>query len=387
VPSCEVLLIFAEHRQALLREAVECIVNGDLATGKAVRRYYVNATVGFHNLEKRTRIPAKSLMRMLGPKGQPLGREPLQHPDRPAKEGRYALRACPEKVNKAQQRLVTLLPKIFRDSRTVWVKIRRSSVFYWTATASRRYDNEVLSSLVILGCSQRKRLTSHLLPAIDRYDGPVFRVLRKHTRDVPEDSIDACVLSGRFGLIPGKFLVPRYDLRIAGGDHATLRLQVEKQLKRTLHKIQPERLFVSVGSQYWPLIQETLTREVPPARIEVATGGIGGRASQLAHWLRSGEGKGDDITSDRAFGEAVLLGTSVRLGRAEVLLEARKALLADPAAARRFETWYVSVGQERVAPKWLVSVLFNKPVASFRTADARRVLSLLGVACVYASGH
>src|SRR3978361_2098269 len=58
-------------RQALLREAVECILNGDLETGKAVLRDYVNATVGFQGLEKRTRIPAKSLMRMLGPKGSP----------------------------------------------------------------------------------------------------------------------------------------------------------------------------------------------------------------------------------------------------------------------------------------------------------------------------
>ena len=58
-------------RQALLREAVECIINGDLATGKAVLRDYVNATTGFRELEKRTHIPAKSLMRMLGPKGSP----------------------------------------------------------------------------------------------------------------------------------------------------------------------------------------------------------------------------------------------------------------------------------------------------------------------------
>src|SRR5258708_16229098 len=58
-------------RQALRREAVECIVNGDLPTGKAVLRDYVNATVGFRALEKRTHIPAKSLMRMLGPKGSP----------------------------------------------------------------------------------------------------------------------------------------------------------------------------------------------------------------------------------------------------------------------------------------------------------------------------
>jgi DNA-binding phage protein len=60
-----------KFRQALLREAVECIVNGDLATGKAVLRDYVNATVGFSDLEKSTQISAKSLMRMLGPKGSP----------------------------------------------------------------------------------------------------------------------------------------------------------------------------------------------------------------------------------------------------------------------------------------------------------------------------
>jgi DNA-binding phage protein len=60
-----------EFRQALLREAIECYINGDLETGRAVLRDYVNATLGFQGLEKRTRIPAKSLMRMLGPKGSP----------------------------------------------------------------------------------------------------------------------------------------------------------------------------------------------------------------------------------------------------------------------------------------------------------------------------
>ena len=36
-----------------------------------VLRDYVNATVGFQALEEKTDIPAKSLMRMLGPKGSP----------------------------------------------------------------------------------------------------------------------------------------------------------------------------------------------------------------------------------------------------------------------------------------------------------------------------
>ena len=60
-----------KFRQALLREAVESYLAGDLETGKSVLRDYVNATIGFQALEEQTDIPVKSLMRMLGPKGSP----------------------------------------------------------------------------------------------------------------------------------------------------------------------------------------------------------------------------------------------------------------------------------------------------------------------------
>jgi len=60
-----------KFRQALLREAVASYLSGDLETGKSVLRDYVNATIGFQALEQQTDIPAKSLMRMLGPKGSP----------------------------------------------------------------------------------------------------------------------------------------------------------------------------------------------------------------------------------------------------------------------------------------------------------------------------
>jgi len=78
------------------------------------------------------------------------------------------------------------------------------------------------------------------------------------------------------------------------------------------------------------------------------------------------------------------LGTAVHFTRAEVLRRARRELTRDPVGARRFETWYVPVGRHRVAPKWLVSLLFDKPVSRFRTADARRVLLQLGIETKYA---
>jgi len=61
----------AEFRQAMLKEGVDALLAGDLETGKAMLRDYINAAVGFGRLAEATRIPAKSLMRMFGPKGNP----------------------------------------------------------------------------------------------------------------------------------------------------------------------------------------------------------------------------------------------------------------------------------------------------------------------------
>jgi len=58
-------------RRTLLREAIECLLAGDVDTGKTVLRDYINATVGFAGLAAATHIPSKSLMRMLGPGGNP----------------------------------------------------------------------------------------------------------------------------------------------------------------------------------------------------------------------------------------------------------------------------------------------------------------------------
>jgi hypothetical protein len=58
-------------RRALLREAMELMFLGDVKTGKALLRNYINATIGFRELESAVNIPAPSLMRMFGPKGNP----------------------------------------------------------------------------------------------------------------------------------------------------------------------------------------------------------------------------------------------------------------------------------------------------------------------------
>jgi DNA-binding phage protein len=58
-------------REALLTEGVDALLSGDVDTGKAVLRDFINATIGFEKLASATGAQAKSLMRMFSPGGNP----------------------------------------------------------------------------------------------------------------------------------------------------------------------------------------------------------------------------------------------------------------------------------------------------------------------------
>ena len=63
--------LFAE---ALLREGIDTMLSGDVETGKAILRDYTKATIGFEKLGAATDTPAKSLIRMFSPRGNPQAR-------------------------------------------------------------------------------------------------------------------------------------------------------------------------------------------------------------------------------------------------------------------------------------------------------------------------
>lgn len=60
--------------EALLREGIDAMLSGDLDTGKTIMRDYIKATIGFEKLGEVTETPAKSLIRMFGPRGNPQAR-------------------------------------------------------------------------------------------------------------------------------------------------------------------------------------------------------------------------------------------------------------------------------------------------------------------------
>jgi hypothetical protein len=60
-----------EFRRALLKEAVGCMIAGDMETGKSVLRKYINGTIGFVKLGADLGRSPKVLMRMFSLTGNP----------------------------------------------------------------------------------------------------------------------------------------------------------------------------------------------------------------------------------------------------------------------------------------------------------------------------
>jgi hypothetical protein len=64
----------ADFRRALLKEAVGCMIAGDVETGKSVLRKYINGTIGFVQLGADLGRSPKVLMRMFSATGNPQAR-------------------------------------------------------------------------------------------------------------------------------------------------------------------------------------------------------------------------------------------------------------------------------------------------------------------------
>lgn len=61
----------SEFRAGLVEDAIQQFLDGEIAVARILLRDCINATIGFAGLSAATGTPIKSLMRMVGPKGNP----------------------------------------------------------------------------------------------------------------------------------------------------------------------------------------------------------------------------------------------------------------------------------------------------------------------------
>jgi hypothetical protein len=217
------------------------------------------------------------------------------------------------------------------------------------------------------------------MPAIDRYNGPSFRVLRRFLRETLISSVDVKILSGKYGLISTDYLVPYYDCHIKNSsDFYSSR--VVAGLKVVLSEKEYTSFLICLGKDYLEKISGYESIIPGELTVQVARGGIGRKLSILYDWLY------EDLTSfrhNKAFAspksQVFIRDVEVKLTQKEIFSIARQAIREGVRRATAYQSWYVDVDEHRVAPKWLVSEITGLSVGNFVTNDARRVLTQLGI--------
>lgn len=140
--------------------------------------------------------------------------------------------------------------------------------------------------LLILSCSQRKRSDLGLLPAIERYDGGHFRLLRKARREGrwPEN-LDMLILSAKHGLIDPSTPIASYEQRMTHSRAKELKTQIVQALQTYAGQNAYCEVYVDLGQIYQSAI-EGLVQWFNGSRVIYAEGRVGERLARLKEWLR-----------------------------------------------------------------------------------------------------
>ncbi len=236
--------------------------------------------------------------------------------------------------------------------------------------------------LLILGCSSRKRMDTFPLPAIQRYDGPTFRVVRRFQRESATTKTDVYILSARYGLISGSEAIPYYDQRMTQQRARELKPVVTGELNNLLLTNMPQEVYVCAGQDYLNAI-ELGEHWRSKAQIRIASGSMGRRLSELRDWLHSKRPQTQRQSTAESKGPIRICGVDIFMKADEALQTIRIALTKREKTAKRYQSWYVQIDDQRIAPKWFVSQLTGLPVGQFHTDAAIRVLTELGIEVKY----
>ena len=235
--------------------------------------------------------------------------------------------------------------------------------------------------LLILSCSQRKRPAPGLLPALERYDGPLFRVVNKFMRGNPPtiQVPHVYILSAKFGLIPARKPIAYYDHRATSQRIKELQAPVLRELKQISLGRKYCELFISMGKDYLQAFRGYESLIPPNLKVTISEGGMGHRQAELRHWLY-GEPLmlSNEQTKTCKRRKARLRGIEIALTPKQIMDIARLGLAVDRQLPPS-QVWYVPVDKQQVPVKWLVSQLTGLPVHAFHTSEARRVLHQLAI--------
>lgn len=144
---------------------------------------------------------------------------------------------------------------------------------------SEKVANQGKEYLLILPCSKRKKALS-IAPAIELYDGPFYRVLRKNM----SLNLDVLILSAKYGLIDSNEIISPYDQIMTIERAKELANDVRIKLEEIFKSNQYDGIFINLGRTYMIALEESASI-LCKHKVCRAKGKIGERLHQLKNWL------------------------------------------------------------------------------------------------------
>ena len=192
--------------------------------------------------------------------------------------------------------------------------------------------------------------------------------------------IDIKILSAEYGLITIDYPLPYYDRQMTKVQSRILHPKVVSSLEAVLNSKSYTNLLIWLGQDYLEAIYGYEAIVPKGLTVQIATGGIGRKLSILHDWLyRSSSNLKTSKVPASSKDKVRIRGVEVNLAPEQIHDIVRQAIATGERRVTRYQSWYVAVDNQRVAPKWLVSQITGLSVSNFVTDDARRVLTQLGI--------
>lgn len=137
-------------------------------------------------------------------------------------------------------------------------------------------------NLLIISCSQRKSNMPNPGIAIDIYDGPFYRMLRKIDKGI-KDNVHIMIISAKYGIISPYDPIEKYNKKMTRIRANELNEPLKKELSAFLNDNNFNEVFISLGKDYKLAIEGTDFG----VSVKEAEGRIGEKLSQTKKWLNS----------------------------------------------------------------------------------------------------
>ena len=153
--------------------------------------------------------------------------------------------------------------------------------------------------VIVVSCSRAKSPNAGTMPALARYNGPMFQMLRKQLPKYPD--VLLLIVSAKYGLITGETLIEDYDVRLSPVSPPPIEVSQSpwewRKARKEFGLPEIDGVFLPFGmflasADYRHLAQSRLGDAIPPAHsplyTETIAGPQGKRVAAAKRWLEEG---------------------------------------------------------------------------------------------------